>query len=328
VIKTGLRKISLSYSRISLAEIAQKLHLVESSSLPPSLLFLSFVSPSIPSTSPPPSLPFPQMGPPPLSLSVPKPSEMASSTHSYFPRSPSVCPSLPPLPTDGPASAEFVCAKAIRDGVIDALLDHEAGFLQSREVNDVYSTTEPQQVTSSPSLPPSLPPFCLDVHNEAPLPSLPPSLPPSLLRRPSTSASPSAWTCTTKQSSRCGTPRSLPMEGRRRGARTRRRKGRRRGRRRRRRRSWRRSWRRIWRRTSKKEVEKEGEGGREGGREGAARRRTPAPITENQEEEKRKKERREVSEWEEGMKEGLKRKRKWNARKEAEKERGGKHKEG
>lgn len=45
-----------------------------------------------------------------------------------------------------------MCAKAINDGVIDAVIDHEAGYLQSRDVNDIYSTTEPQQVGGGTSL--------------------------------------------------------------------------------------------------------------------------------------------------------------------------------
>ncbi len=40
--------------------------------------------------------------------------------------------------------AEFIVAKAIRDGGIDAVIDHAGGFLRSREVLDVYSTQEPQ----------------------------------------------------------------------------------------------------------------------------------------------------------------------------------------
>lgn len=40
--------------------------------------------------------------------------------------------------------AEYICAKAIRDGGIDAVVDHEGGFLATREVTDLYSTNEPQ----------------------------------------------------------------------------------------------------------------------------------------------------------------------------------------
>ncbi|XP_052252752.1 26S proteasome non-ATPase regulatory subunit 3-like [Dreissena polymorpha] len=89
VIKTGVRMINLSYSRISLLDIAQKLAL------------------------------------------------------------------------DSPEDAEFIVAKAIRDGVIEATIDHEKGYVQSRETSDVYKTREPmaafhQRIT-----------FCLDIHNSS-----------------------------------------------------------------------------------------------------------------------------------------------------------------
>lgn len=89
VIKTGLRKINLSYSRISFRDICDKLAL------------------------------------------------------------------------DTPENAEFVCAKAIYDGVIDAVLDHTNGWMQSKEIIDVYATVEPQQAFHKRIT------FCLDVHNEA-----------------------------------------------------------------------------------------------------------------------------------------------------------------
>ncbi|PQE07894.1 26s proteasome non-atpase regulatory subunit 3 protein [Rutstroemia sp. NJR-2017a WRK4] len=40
-------------------------------------------------------------------------------------------------------SAEYIVAKAIRDGVIEASLDREKGFMKSKEVGDVYATREP-----------------------------------------------------------------------------------------------------------------------------------------------------------------------------------------
>ncbi|KAI9682763.1 MAG: 26S proteasome non-ATPase regulatory subunit [Trizodia sp. TS-e1964] len=40
-------------------------------------------------------------------------------------------------------SAEYIVAKAIRDGVIEATLDHEKGFMKSKEIGDVYATREP-----------------------------------------------------------------------------------------------------------------------------------------------------------------------------------------
>ncbi|KAI4205247.1 MAG: hypothetical protein LQ350_000569 [Teloschistes chrysophthalmus] len=40
-------------------------------------------------------------------------------------------------------SAEYIVAKSIRDGVIEASLDHEHAFMKSKEVGDVYATREP-----------------------------------------------------------------------------------------------------------------------------------------------------------------------------------------
>ncbi|KAH9514326.1 26S proteasome non-ATPase regulatory subunit 3 [Bulinus truncatus] len=89
VIKTGVRMISLSYSRISLADIAQKLTL------------------------------------------------------------------------DSPEDAEFIVAKAIRDGVIEAIIDHENGYVQSKETGDIYSTKEPMTAFHQRIS------FCLDIHNQS-----------------------------------------------------------------------------------------------------------------------------------------------------------------
>jgi len=89
VIKTGLKRINMSYSRISIADICKKLNL------------------------------------------------------------------------DSIEDAEFIIAKAIRDKIIDAKIDHEGGFLQSSELTDVYSTTDPQQEFHERIS------FCLQVHNDA-----------------------------------------------------------------------------------------------------------------------------------------------------------------
>jgi len=42
-------------------------------------------------------------------------------------------------------SAEYIVSKAVRDGVIDAKINHQQGFMQSLELSNVYSTAEPQQ---------------------------------------------------------------------------------------------------------------------------------------------------------------------------------------
>jgi 26S proteasome regulatory subunit N3 len=51
--------------------------------------------------------------------------------------------------------------QAIRDGVIDGELDHEARALTSREIANVYATKEPQEAFHRRIE------FCLDVHNQA-----------------------------------------------------------------------------------------------------------------------------------------------------------------
>jgi len=89
VIKTGIRMISLSYSRISLYDIAVKLGL------------------------------------------------------------------------DSADDAEFIVSKAIRDGVIDATIDHEQKCVQSKENVDVYSTVEPQQAFHQRIS------FSLDIYNQS-----------------------------------------------------------------------------------------------------------------------------------------------------------------
>ncbi|KAI7881671.1 hypothetical protein K492DRAFT_176914 [Lichtheimia hyalospora FSU 10163] len=89
VIKTGIRMISLSYSKISLRDICLKLHL------------------------------------------------------------------------DSEEDAEFIVSKAIRDGVIDATLDHNGGFMKSKEIVDIYSTNEPQHAFNNRIT------FCLNLHNDA-----------------------------------------------------------------------------------------------------------------------------------------------------------------
>mmetsp|Transcript_172 Transcript_172/g.359 ORF Transcript_172/g.359 Transcript_172/m.359 type:complete len:400 (-) Transcript_172:158-1357(-) len=89
VIKTGLRKINLAYSRISIADVALKLHL------------------------------------------------------------------------DSSDDPEGVVAKAIRDGVIDATLNYEGKYMQSKENANVYFTHEPQQAFHKRIS------FCLNIYTEA-----------------------------------------------------------------------------------------------------------------------------------------------------------------
>ncbi|RDA90559.1 hypothetical protein CP533_5670 [Ophiocordyceps camponoti-saundersi (nom. inval.)] len=89
VIKTGIRMMSLSYSRISLRDICIRLHL------------------------------------------------------------------------GSEESAEYIVAKAIRDGVIEATLDRERGFMKSTEIGDVYATREPGEAFHDRIQ------ACLALHNES-----------------------------------------------------------------------------------------------------------------------------------------------------------------
>uniref|UniRef100_A0A9I9DRY7 PCI domain-containing protein n=1 Tax=Cucumis melo TaxID=3656 RepID=A0A9I9DRY7_CUCME len=92
VIRTGLRNISISYSRISLVDVAKKLRLDSANPV---------------------------------------------------------------------ADAESIVSKAIRDGAIDATVDHANGWMVSKETGDIYSTNEPQIAFNSRIA------FCLNMHNEA-----------------------------------------------------------------------------------------------------------------------------------------------------------------
>ncbi|BGP02695.1 26S proteasome non-ATPase regulatory subunit 3 [Rhodotorula toruloides ATCC 204091] len=49
------------------------------------------------------------------------------------------------LALDSEEDAEYIVAKAIRDGVVVAKVDHEKGEMTSRETGDVYSTGEPMR---------------------------------------------------------------------------------------------------------------------------------------------------------------------------------------
>jgi len=65
------------------------------------------------------------------------------------------------LHLDTPDDAEFIVGKAIRDGVINASINHEGRFIQSRENLDVYNTQEPLVAFHKRVK------FCLKTHNEA-----------------------------------------------------------------------------------------------------------------------------------------------------------------
>lgn len=58
-------------------------------------------------------------------------------------------------------SAEFVVAKAIKDGVMDATIDHVNGYIQSHDLTNVYATTEPTYAFHRRIA------YCLTTHNDA-----------------------------------------------------------------------------------------------------------------------------------------------------------------
>lgn len=47
------------------------------------------------------------------------------------------------LSLDSVEETEQIVAKAIRDGVIDAIINHDEGYMQSREQSDVYQSNDP-----------------------------------------------------------------------------------------------------------------------------------------------------------------------------------------
>lgn len=65
------------------------------------------------------------------------------------------------LKSDDKEDAEYIAAKAIRDGVIEAKINHQKGYLQSRETTDVYCTPEPQAAFHQRIA------FCLDIYNQS-----------------------------------------------------------------------------------------------------------------------------------------------------------------
>jgi len=58
-------------------------------------------------------------------------------------------------------SAEYVVAKAVRDGVLDATIHHELGYVQSHDLVDVYATKEPAEAFHRRIA------YCLTTHNDA-----------------------------------------------------------------------------------------------------------------------------------------------------------------
>ncbi len=62
---------------------------------------------------------------------------------------------------ESPKDAEYVVAKAIRDGVVEATIDHSGKFMQSSEGTKLYSTTAPYEQFHKRIE------FCLNIRNDA-----------------------------------------------------------------------------------------------------------------------------------------------------------------
>ena len=58
-------------------------------------------------------------------------------------------------------SAAYVVAKAVRDGVLDATIHHDQGYVQSHDLVDVYATKEPAEAFHRRIA------YCLTTHNDA-----------------------------------------------------------------------------------------------------------------------------------------------------------------
>ncbi|WVR07220.1 hypothetical protein IAU60_004261 [Kwoniella sp. DSM 27419] len=65
------------------------------------------------------------------------------------------------LHLDSEEDTEYIVAKAIKDGVIDASIDHQGGYMQSKVAKDVYETDEPQNQFNKRVN------FCTQVYNES-----------------------------------------------------------------------------------------------------------------------------------------------------------------
>ena len=65
------------------------------------------------------------------------------------------------LHLDSEEATEYIVSKAIRDGVIEASVDHQHGFMKLKELLDVYSTKQPQEDFDQRIR------FCLSLHTDS-----------------------------------------------------------------------------------------------------------------------------------------------------------------
>ena len=65
------------------------------------------------------------------------------------------------LSLDTLEETEQIVAKAIRDGVIEAVLDHDHMWMRSQDTQDIYTSNDPQNIYHKRIK------FCMDLHNDA-----------------------------------------------------------------------------------------------------------------------------------------------------------------
>jgi len=65
------------------------------------------------------------------------------------------------LSLDSIDETEQIVAKAIRDGVIDAVLDHDNMWMKSQDTFDIYTSNDPQNIYHKRIK------FCMDLNNDA-----------------------------------------------------------------------------------------------------------------------------------------------------------------
>lgn len=158
---SGVRMISLSYSRISLADIAQKLQL--DSPEDAEFIVAKVTEKTESSCRQVRVCTSRQM----LSYQLRNlfrfsPQRFSQAEHSHRFRS-EYSQGYNSRPwASGWETCNVICARvlqAIRDGVIEASINHEKGFVQSKETMDIYGTREPQLAFHQRIS------FCLDIHN-------------------------------------------------------------------------------------------------------------------------------------------------------------------
>ena len=149
VIKTGVRMISLSYSRISLADMATKLHLdsVEDAEYIVAKVGLKAWSLGLGVGLGARGSGWARGG---VVFGLGARLRLRHRMRSFGTGRLTPC-----------NRGAIVGGQAIRDGVIEASLDHAHGYMQSKETVDVYATKEPQLAFHQRIE------FCLGLHNES-----------------------------------------------------------------------------------------------------------------------------------------------------------------